>query len=77
MVYQVQGESSSLCWLIEGKQIFKGIYRLNTSILSDTYKYLIYYYQHIKRCIPAAFTPVTPSAEKTTYTMSQMKYDIA
>jgi hypothetical protein len=31
----LQGESSSLCWIIKGKQLCKGIAVLNTSILLD------------------------------------------
>ena len=35
----LQGESSSLCWLTKGKQCAR-VYRLNTTILSDIYIYI-------------------------------------
>ena len=36
----LQGESSPLCQLTIGKIIIQGYYRLSTTILSDTYKYV-------------------------------------
>ena len=48
--FGLQGESTSLCWLTKGEQCAT-VYRLDTSVLSDIYKYVNYIIFIVSPCI--------------------------